>query len=160
MECHEPSRRAPFQVLVIPYRRLAGIEFAVFRRAGEGYWQFVAGGGEEGETAERAALREAEEEIGIPLAKPLLRLVSVASVPVCHFQAREYWPRDLLVIPEYCFAVDASGFDLVLSDEHTEFRWLSYEECHDRLRWQSNQVALWELNQRLAGGLLERGVAR
>ena len=152
MEGNEPVRRAPFQVLVIPYRRRTSIEFAAFRRAREGYWQFVAGCGEEGEDIGRAALREAVEEVGIPSAQPLLRLSSVASIPVCHFPAREYWPRGLLIVPEYCFAVDASGFDLALSDEHTEFEWLSYGECHARLHWQSNQVALWELNERLTSG--------
>ena len=152
MEGSEPIRRAPFQVLVIPYRRAGSIEFAALRRAGEGYWQFVAGGGDKGEDVQRAALREVMEEAGVPSAQPLLRLSSVASIPVCHFPARKYWPRGLLVVPEYCFAVDATGFDLALSNEHTEFEWLSFEECHARLHWQSNQVALWELNERLTSG--------
>ena len=152
MERSESIRRAPFQVLVIPYRRGKAFEFAALRRAGEGYWQFVAGGGNEGEDAERAALREAMEEAGIPSAQPLLRLSSVASIPVCHFRAHKYWPRGFLVVPEYSFAVDATGLDLALSNEHTEFEWLSYEKCHARLHWQTNQVALWEVNERLTSG--------
>lgn len=152
MEDNESIRRAPFQVLVIPYRRGDAFEFAAFRRAGEGYWQFVAGGGNKGEDAEAAALRETMEEAGITSAQPLLRLSSVASIPVCYFAARKYWPRSLLVVPEYSFAIDAAGLDLTLSHEHTEFEWLSYEACHARLHWQSNQVALWELNERLTSG--------
>ena len=145
----ESIRRAPFQVLVIPYRLASTLEFAAFRRASEGYWQFVAGGGNEGEDAERAARRELIEETGIPCDVPLLRLQSVASIPVSHFPAREHWPRALLVVPEYCFAADATGFDFALSNEHAEYEWLSFEACHARLHWQSNQVALWELNERL-----------
>lgn len=146
---NEPTKRAPFQVLVIPYRRVERIEFAAFRRAVEHYWQFVAGGGDEGENAEQTALREVREEAGISSTRPLLRLQSVASIPVHHFSARKYWPRGLLVVPEYCFAVDATGFDLATSDEHAESAWLSFEECHSRLYWPSNQVALCELNERL-----------
>ena len=39
--------RAPFQVLVLPYRQLddSEYEYAVLRRADEGYWHVVAGGG-------------------------------------------------------------------------------------------------------------------
>ena len=38
--------RAPFQILVFPYRRRGDkFEFALFRRADDGYWQGIAGGG-------------------------------------------------------------------------------------------------------------------
>lgn len=40
--------RVPFQVLVYLYRRTAEAEFALFRRADGGWWQGIAGGGEEG----------------------------------------------------------------------------------------------------------------
>jgi dATP pyrophosphohydrolase len=51
-------------VLVFPYRVAPDrtIEVAVFQRANGGYWQGIAGGGDEGETPERAARREASEE--------------------------------------------------------------------------------------------------
>jgi dihydroneopterin triphosphate diphosphatase len=43
--------RAPFQVLVLPYRRsAAGLQVAVMHRADHAVWQFVSGGGEVGET--------------------------------------------------------------------------------------------------------------
>ncbi len=43
--------RAPFQVLVIPFRRTpGGTQFAVLRRSDTGWWQFVSGGGEDQET--------------------------------------------------------------------------------------------------------------
>ena len=58
--------RAPFQVLVLPFRKTAkGLyEFAVFRRSDAGYWQAIAGGGEMGETSREAAIRESQEEAG------------------------------------------------------------------------------------------------
>ncbi|HEY2253948.1 MAG TPA: NUDIX domain-containing protein, partial [Planctomycetaceae bacterium] len=61
--------RAPFQVLVIPFRRIDGGSFvyALFRRqqATGGYWQWIAGGGEDDESPLEAARREALEEAGI-----------------------------------------------------------------------------------------------
>ncbi|MBN2556712.1 MAG: NUDIX domain-containing protein [Anaerolineales bacterium] len=78
--------RAPFQVLVIPYRSTASaLEFAVLKRSGANYWQFIAGGGEEGETPIQAAQRESLEEIGI--AGELIPLDSMATVPRDNFAA-------------------------------------------------------------------------
>ncbi len=58
--------RAPFQILVLPYRKIAeAFEFAVFSRSDYACWQGIAGGGEEGETPMEAAQREAREEAGI-----------------------------------------------------------------------------------------------
>ena len=53
--------RAPFQVLVFPYRFPSGggVEYAVFRRADLSFWQGVSGGGGDGETPFEAAKREA-----------------------------------------------------------------------------------------------------
>ena len=144
--------RMPFQVLVIPYRNATPIQYAAFLREDSNYWQFIAGGGSRGEDRVQAASREAEEEAGIPPSAKFLELQTVASIPTCHFRARLYWPEDLYVIPEYCFAVDASGIEFGLSREHARVEWLSFADCHERLHWQSNQVALWELNERLEHG--------
>jgi len=63
------TRRAPFQVSVLPYTK--GPEekplYAVFRRPQDdgGYWQFIAGGGEQAETPLETGKREASEEAGI-----------------------------------------------------------------------------------------------
>jgi dihydroneopterin triphosphate diphosphatase len=39
--------------------------------------------------------------------------------------------------------------DITLASEHTEYRWVPYEEASRLLRWDSNRTALWELNERL-----------
>lgn len=45
------SMRQPYQILSIPYRIIDGTPlFCIFRRADGKYWQFIAGGGENGET--------------------------------------------------------------------------------------------------------------
>ena len=146
--------RQPLQVIVIPFRESeeAGYQFAVFHRADGSMWQFIAGGAEDGETAEQAARREAAEEAGISEGARFLRLDSCASVPRTAFSLVEHWPKDLLVVPEYSLAVEVRDQELELSHEHDKVTWLSFEEATRLLTWDSNRVALWELNERLKAG--------
>ena len=143
--------RAPFQVLVLPFRRTAdgAAEFAVLRRLDLGLWQGVAGGGEEDETPSQAAVREASEELGLDRRVPLYPLQTVASIPARLFAARQTWPKGTYVIPEYAFAVDLTGLDVTLSREHTAVRWLDAKAAHTALRFDSNRTALEELAERL-----------
>ena len=142
--------RAPMQVLVLPFRRTPeGLNYCVLRRADDGRWQGVAGGGEQGERSDEAARREAYEEIGLPVSAPLYRLQSMDTIPVAGFRARVTWPSDLYAIPQYTFGADATGHQPHLSPEHTEYRWAGYATAYELLAYQSNQNALWELDERL-----------
>jgi dATP pyrophosphohydrolase len=144
--------RAPFQVLVLPYRRTAdSFEFAVLKRADDDCWQGIAGGGEGLETPLEAAKREAREEASVPADAGFMELESVCSVPVCLFRDEGAWGDALYVIPEYSFGVDCTGLRVELSDEHADLRWLSYGEASERLTYDSNRTALWELHQKLRG---------
>jgi dihydroneopterin triphosphate diphosphatase len=141
--------RAPFNILVVPYRRLSvgAYHYAVFHRPSD-MWQFVAGGGESDETPFHAALREANEEAGISTDhRAWMKLDSTASIPRTSFPAAT-WPETIYVVPEYCFAVEVQG-ELRLSSEHDRCEWLDYAAAHGRLTWDSNRVALWELHERL-----------
>lgn len=142
--------RAPFQILAIPYRITdKTVQYGVLHRADHDQWQFVAGGGEEGETSLAAAIREIYEECGIRVAS-LIELCSVACVPNTCFAKhhREHWQKDAYVIPEYSFAFECPD-ELALSHEHTEARWLTYEQARSLLQWDSNKTALYELDCRL-----------
>jgi dATP pyrophosphohydrolase len=144
--------RAPFQVLVLPYRIVRGnrILYAVFRReaATGAYWQGSAGGGEGEESPHEAAQREALEEAGIGPSNPLIGLDSMAMIPVANV-AGFLWGPDVVVIPEYCFGVEVEDRQLKLSPEHTQFRWSQYHSAHAKLHWETNKTALWELDYRL-----------
>jgi dATP pyrophosphohydrolase len=125
------------------------VEFAVLKRSDAGYWQFVAGGGEDDETPLKAAQREIKEEVGIDASGRIVKLESMATVPRTHFADADSWGGDIFVIPEYCFAVDVGKNVLTVSCEHTELRWVGYEEAMSLLKWDSNRNALWEVNERL-----------
>jgi len=148
--------RAPFQILVFPYQYLADgtLRYAVFWRNQEktGYWQGIAGGGEDDETPSAAAQREAAEEAGIPSRLKIFQLAAMCMIPVVDVCGGFTWGPKVLVIPEYAFGVAVDSPDLRLSEEHTEYRWVAYEEGLGNLRWGSNKTALWELHHRLTAG--------
>ncbi|MGZ9583764.1 NUDIX hydrolase [Paenibacillus marinisediminis] len=144
--------RSPFQILVFPYIKKNDSDeylFAIFRRSREGYWQGIAGGGEEGESILEAAKREAYEEAGILNINKYIELNSSSMHSVIDVVGSFLWGPDIYVIPEYCFGVELEVQDIFLSNEHKEFMWVTYEEAREMLKWDSNKTALWELNQRL-----------
>jgi len=144
--------RAPFQVLVLPYRVLddGSLRYTLLRREPStgGYWLGIAGGGEDNETPLEAARREACEEAGISPESGFVQLDRFAMIPVdsvCGF----LWGEKILVIPNYSFGVEVNHQKLTLSDEHTGYRWVTYDDARRLLRWEDNRNALWELNHRL-----------
>lgn len=145
--------RAPFQVLVLPYRKTpSGFKYAILRQSDSGYWEFVSGGGEDTEKPFEAAKRETKEEIWI-IAEDVnfMPLDSLRMQPKSDFSDTHAssWSPDIYVIPEYCFAVDTGKNKIILSDEHTEYQWVDYGGAQEKLQWDSNKNALWELNERL-----------
>lgn len=148
--------RAPFQVLVLPYRIMPDdtILYALFKREPStgSYWQGIAGGGENSESPLESAKRETHEEAGIDPSHEYIELDSYAMIPVvnvCGFR----WGSEVLVIPEYCFGVKVENERLQLSYEHAEYKWLSFSHAMEILHWDSNKGALWELNFRVRRGL-------
>lgn len=144
--------RAPFQVLIYPYRLRNGFyEYAIFLRTDNGIWQTVAGGGEDEETPLQAARRELGEETGILTSGPLLPLQTIEPIRVTEFSSSYRWDEELYVIPQYCFGVDVGEAEIQLSHEHREVRWLSYAEAQALVYHEGNRTALWELDARLRG---------
>ena len=145
--------RAPFQVFVIPYRIVgdSDIEYAILRRSDEGYWHGVAGGGEDEETPLQTAKRETFEETGMSEDSTFLELDTVFPVPVTIYNDSHIWGDNLYVIPSYCFGVFVENQQISLSKEHLEYRWVTYEDARDSLRYEGNKLALWELDRKLRG---------
>jgi len=141
-----------FRVLVIGYRIDANSQsrYLLFKRSDLDVWQWIAGGSQDDEEPEQTARREAHEEAGIPEDSRLIRLDSVASIPAIHFADHQLWGTDVYVIPEYSFGMELKNEDVQLSGEHSECAWLDYETALNRLEWDSNKTALWELHSRLS----------
>ncbi|WP_281259862.1 NUDIX hydrolase [Bacillus fungorum] len=142
--------RQPKQVLVIPFIIDQGnMKFCILKREDMNWWQFVSGGAEFGESLAESALREVQEEIGISfLNNELMQLDTCCSVPKKYFKDNDKW-NDLYVVTEHSFAIKLSNEEIRLSDEHTEFKWVAYDEAVELLQFDSNKTALWELKTRL-----------
>lgn len=136
--------RAPFQVLVVPYRRTRGkLEFLALERADNGHWQWVAGGGEENETPAQAARRELQEELGVT--GQVHPLTTVSPLPVTAVTGTYTWGPDHLILMEHAFCIDLGEESFELSDEHSSFRWVKYEDAAALLEFDSNRTAAWEV---------------
>ena len=138
--------REPYQILSIPYRIIDGTPlFCIFHRSDSSYWQFIAGGGENGETPIEAAKRETIEEMGVE-PKNIKQLTCIAYVPaeVVAESRRQHWNKNTYVIPEYSFAFECDSHP-TLSLEHIEYKRLTYDEARKLLKWDSNKVAMYEI---------------
>ncbi len=81
-------------------------------------WEFVSGNLEIGESAEDACKREILEETG---------LACKAITPGTKF---EYQDKDTLWLISP-FAVELESDEVQISDEHTEYKWVSEEELNE-----------------------------
>jgi len=151
------DKRSPYQILVIPFykQKNNSVLYALFKRKDMKVWQAIAGGGEEGESPIETAKREANEEAGISPKSKMIQLSSVASIPVVAISGF-LWGEDILVIPEYSFGVEVDQQEIKLGKEHLKCRWFDYDHAAEKLNWDSNKTALWELNHRIKNNKLER----
>ena len=140
--------RQPWNVFIYLYRASnTGYQYLLMKRKDDGIWQGAAGGGEESETIYDTAIREMFEETGVSEIE-LIKLDTMSYMEKILFADYEKWGNDVLVVPMYYFAAEYNG-EVILSEEHSEFEWLSYTDAVKKLYWHDNQTALWELNERL-----------
>ncbi|MGH6958729.1 MAG: hypothetical protein ACREEW_18860 [Caulobacteraceae bacterium] len=80
-----------------------------------------------------------------------MTLETRSSVPAKVFDCWPNWGADVLLVHKHAFGVAVAEVDrVVLSDEHTDWRWLDFEAASQLTRYDSDRTALWELNERLS----------
>ena len=134
------SMRLPIQVQAILFKGTDGkIQYLILKTIPEreGFWQPITGGLEEGETRVEALRREILEETEI---KDFVRIIE--DVHYFEYSAPHF-------IKEYVFGVEISSIEKIVLDgsEHSEFRWCSFQEALDLLKWKENKEALSRLNK-------------
>ena len=142
--------RKPKQVLVFLYRKNRNnlYEYCIFYRSKLKFWQGVSGGVENDESLIETVKREVFEETGVRV-NDVFQLSTVSSIPVVDVTGNFSWGNDVYVVPEYSFGVSLGNYDIHLSNEHKEYQWCLFDEAYEKLKFDSNKTALWELNQRL-----------
>jgi dATP pyrophosphohydrolase len=112
-------------------------EYLIIKRSDDreiypGIWQVVTGMIEPNESAQQAALREFHEETGLrPLEFYCLPYIT------SFFSIRR---NQLQHVPVFA-AIVSDDAEVILSDEHSEFKWVSFEECLETLPFPSHKEA-------------------
>ena len=143
--------RLPKQVLIIPYRMTnQKIEYCILKRKNMQIWQWVAGGVEDfDKDIMCAAKREMKEEIGISEDIDIIELECFTKIPVVNIVKEFKWGENVYYADEYSFAANISDKQIKISEEHSEYKWVSYDEARNLLKYDSNKSALWELNEKI-----------
>jgi 8-oxo-dGTP pyrophosphatase MutT (NUDIX family) len=136
--------RAREEVLLVIYR--PGPTFLVLLRSPEsnGYWHLVAGGIEEGEAPDAAALRELSEETALtdPVGFAPIAL-ELGYRPLDH----DVW----VTLHPYSVEV-AAEWEPVLNEEHVEYRWCSELQAEELLEYPEPLDALRQVVRQLEVG--------
>lgn len=132
-------------VQVFVFSKNPSFNVLILKRTPErsGYWQPVSGGVEKGEELIETVLREVSEETGIENIKSIVDLEYT-------FTYKETKNGVLMDMQDFCFAVEIENlFAVKLSDEHEEYKWCSYIEAKEYLKWEHNLIALKKLMKKL-----------
>jgi dATP pyrophosphohydrolase len=135
---------AKFKVRVIDayvYRKtMSGVEFLILKRAKtkiyEHLWQGVAGKIEKGEKAWEAAIRELREETSLA---PLKIFIAdhVSSFYEEHGDRLNFVP---------VFGIEVDSQEVVLSEEHCDFRWVKLDVALSYLVWKGQKKGIQVVN--------------
>ncbi len=98
----------------------------------EHLWQGVAGKIEKGETATQTIIRELKEETGKAPVK-----VFAADHIASFYDARN---DRIQMVP--IFGIEVENSEVQLSEEHSEYKWVSFEEALDLLTWKGQKKGL------------------
>lgn len=110
-------------------RKNKEIRFLLLKRAKtkiyEHLWQGVAGKIEAGETSWEAAIRELKEETGFEPVR-----IFVADHVSKFYEAHG---DRVNLVP--VFGIEVDDEEVILSDEHCEFKWVDFNTAHQTLIW-------------------------
>jgi dihydroneopterin triphosphate diphosphatase len=116
-----------------------GYKFLLLKRSENakiypGIWQMITGTIESHEHTKDTLVRELEEETGLEPAK----IYSIPRINTFYLAIAD----KICMSPVFLTIVE--GTDVVISDEHSEFKWASFEEASKLIHW-PNQVESMEI---------------
>lgn len=117
-------------------------KFLLLKHSNGNHWDLPKGHIEEGETLKEAALREIIEETGIQ--KENLNVIQKLN----HKNIYEI-PLENIIIHKtvYLFLFESKTRDIILSDEHSDFCWVSSQQIFEKLTYKTSYPAFKEAFQ-------------
>ncbi len=119
-------------------------KFLLLKRAGNaqlhpGIWQTITATAERNESTKETLYRELAEETGIKQSR-------IYVVPRINSYYME--PLDVISLSPVFLAV-VEWTDIKISEEHDEFRWVSFEEAAELIHWEDQVSSLGLINKYL-----------
>lgn len=142
--------RARYQVLVLPYKKQDDkILYCIFKESDKDNWHFVAGIGKDEDASPLvSAKREAYEKAHIPFEAKYEESGTTYGI------STEELSNDRFVLEEcpiYCFAVEMADTPIEISNQNTIFEWVDFQTAIERLKNDSDRIALREINWDFTG---------
>lgn len=113
-----------------------GLKFLLMKRnlnkIYENLWQGVAGKIEDGETAPEAAIRELKEETGL----------DPVNMFVADHVSRFYEVHEDRVNLVPVFGMEVDSDEVMLSEEHVDFKWVTIKEALNTLVWNGQKKGI------------------
>ena len=113
-----------------------GLKFLLMKRnlnkIYEHLWQGVAGKIEDGETASEAAIRELKEETGL----------DPVNMFVADHVSRFYEVHGDRINLVPVFGIEVNSDEVILSEEHIDFKWVTIEEALNTLVWNGQKKGI------------------
>lgn len=143
--------RLPTQVEAIIFRKKEGIyEFLLLKRISErgGFWQPVTGGLESTDKSMLDAVyREVFEEIALKR-EDIIRVIP--DLHTFEFKDDILKTGQPIIVKEHVFAFEVKPILKItlhenVYEEHTDYKWLNFEEASKLLEWEGNKEALKKL---------------
>ncbi len=121
-----------------------GVRFLLMKRnlnkIYEHLWQGVAGKIEAGETAPEAAIRELKEETGL----------NPKNIFVADHVSRFYEAHGDRINLVPVFGIEVDSDEVILSDEHIDFKWASIDEALNTLVWNGQKKGIQTVYEMVA----------
>jgi len=133
------------------------VKFLAIKRSEEdgGFWQPVTGTLEEGEHKTDCLIREIKEETSIDLQETDKLIIQ----DVHSFEWTKNYPDRTQNITEYVYGVFVGAENLkralILSNEHTDYKWVNFESALELFSKNNNKEALKKLNEHLHANVIE-----
>jgi dATP pyrophosphohydrolase len=108
----------------------------------EHLWQGVAGKIEKGETAGQTVIRELKEETG----KNPVKMFAADHI-ASFYDARK---DRIQMVP--IFGIEVENSEVQLSEEHSEYKWVSFEEALVLLTWKGQKEGLRTVHDEIMSG--------
>ncbi len=136
LACLKSNRVAQVNVVVCRYNNLNELEVLVLKRAKDrgDFWQTITGGIHIGESFLHAGKRELKEELSVEVGKVFYTGFSYSFIGNEGYKLNEY----------ACFALlnYKKSLNIVLSDEHVDYKWLNPKNAMKFLKFKDNKTAI------------------